>query len=89
MARKNVVELSVTLGNRYKDSVTGFEGVATACYIYMNGCIRVELMALDKDGVPKAYVFDQEQMLEVKGAPVERKAATPTGGPRGTTPVKR
>lgn len=89
MARKNMVQLPVTLGNKYKDNVTGWSGTATACHVYMNGCIRVTLEAVDKDGEPKAFVFDQEQLSETKDAPVERKTPTPTGGPRGHTPPPR
>ena len=33
----------VELGKRYKDSITGFEGIAMARTWFYNGCIRVGL----------------------------------------------
>lgn len=80
---------TIVLGNRYRDSVSGWEGVATARYEYMNGCVRIELAATDKDGAPKSYVFDQEQVIAVDAPPVERAPKVPSGGPRDNTPVQR
>lgn len=83
------VELPVELGKKYRDNVSGWEGTATACYLYMNGCIRVELAAKDDKGAPQSYVFDQEQVAEVEAPKVEKKAPSPTGGPRDNAAVPR
>lgn len=77
------------LGNRYRDAVSKWEGVATARYEYMNGCVRVELSGCDKDGKPDSFAFDVEQVEPVDAPPVERSNPKPTGGPRGNKPVPR
>lgn len=87
--KDNKVVLPVTLGHRYRDVVSGFEGVATACYVYMNGCFRVQLEGVDKDNLPKGYVFDQEQCEEVAAPPLNKKAPSATGGSRDSSPVTR
>lgn len=96
---------TIRLGSKVKDLVSKFEGIATARYTYLNGCERYEVSGLDKDGKPDAYVFDVQQLEVLKSghlnigaeseptiAAVPPAAPTPmrrTGGPRGTTPVKR
>lgn len=81
---------SITFGRIYRDVVSGWQGVATAEYRYMNGCIRVELSGKDKDGKPDSFVFDIEQIaLLVHEEPVLVVDAQPTGGPRDNRPVPR
>jgi hypothetical protein len=77
------------LGARYRDKVSGWEGTLTACYVYMNGCVRCELADKDDKAQPKAFVFDQEQITLVTAKPVATKRATPTGGSRDSSPVER
>lgn len=79
---------TVKLGDKYRDKVSGWEGVATARYEYMNGCVRIEISHHDKDGKPESFVFDIQQIEAVKAEPVKvlRRA---TGGPRDSTPVAR
>jgi hypothetical protein len=80
----------VILGGRYRDTVSGWEGTATGRYEYMNGCLRIELSATGKDGEPKSFVFDVQQLEPVKEAKVmvgEKPART--GGPRDSTPLGR
>lgn len=79
----------IELGKRYRDTVSGWEGVVTARYEYMNGCIRYEVSAKDKDGKPEAFVFDEQQIEAVEAAPVERAPARRTGGPRDSAAVPR
>jgi len=77
----------VILGQKYRDSVSGWVGVATARYEYMNGCVRIELSGADKDGKPDGYVVDIQQVEEVEGSvPVVRRE---TGGARSNRPVRR
>lgn len=69
-------------GDLLRDTVTGFEGVALAVTIWMNGCIRYEVQpqALH-EGVPvKALWFDEEQLVVVK--PTKSVKARPSGGPQ-------
>jgi hypothetical protein len=79
---------TLKLGSKARDTVSGWEGTLTARYEYMNGCVRYEVSASDKDGKPEAFVFDQQQieMIEEKAPPAEPK---PTGGPRGNRPPAR
>ena len=77
------------LGARYRDSISGWEGVLTACYVYMNGCVRCELADKDDKGLPKSFVFDKEQITLVVAKPVKTQRATPSGGPRDSAPMER
>lgn len=79
----------IELGKQYRDTVSGWEGVATARYEYMNGCVRYELGGRDKDGKPESFVFDEQQIEAVEAPPVDRRPSRPTGGPRDATPVAR
>jgi hypothetical protein len=59
----------IELGDRVRDPVTGFEGIANAVTTWMNGCIRIAIQPekLDKDGkVPDDRYFDQGQLRVVK-----------------------
>lgn len=58
--------MGVQLGTKYKDTISGFEGVATGRYDYHNGCQRVTLSGSDKDGCPKDYTFDVQQLVDVE-----------------------
>lgn len=78
----------VVLGRKYRDTVSGWEGTATARYQYMNGCIRIEIAGADKDGKPESFVFDVQQIEELD-APKIAVAPAATGGPRSNRPVDR
>jgi hypothetical protein len=56
----------VTLGSKVRDTITGFEGIATGRGVYLNGCVSVCITRseLTKDGEPKVEWFD-EQRVEV------------------------
>lgn len=77
------------LGGRGRDTVSGWEGVLTARYEYMNGCVRWELSAKDKDNLPKGYVFDEQQVEVVDGKPADAPAPQRTGGSQSSEPVAR
>ena len=73
----------IKLGDKVKDSVTGFKGIAIAITEYLNGCERVTLqpVGVDKDG--KTYdceTFDLPQVELMVAKKVKRK--TNTGGPK-------
>jgi hypothetical protein len=82
------VAKTIELGKRGRDSVSGWEGVLTARYEYMNGCVRYELSSKDKDGKPQGYVFDEQQIEMVEAEPVPTQPRR-TGGARGSSPVVR
>lgn len=84
---------TIELGASVKDRVSGFAGIITARYEYLNGCERYEVSSADKDGKPESFVFDSQQ-IEVVAPPAEGLVRQPTplkrtGGPRGTDPVPR
>ena len=43
-------ESDITLGEKYRDKNTGFEGVATNVVFFQHGCERVTLKTLDSSG---------------------------------------
>jgi hypothetical protein len=84
-----MTDTTIELGRLYRDTVSGWEGTATARYEYMNGCVRVEISSHDKDGKPEAFVFDIQQVEPVPApVPIASEAAL-VGGPRDNRPVQR
>lgn len=91
----------VELGDKAKDVITGFEGIAIAITIWLNGCRRITLQATDKDGMPRDYTCDIEQIEVTKKGAVtlprmsrEQAKSRESGGPmptisRATTPPQR
>ena len=81
--------MSVTLGKTYKDSITGFTGVAVARAEYLYGCVRVTLdpPKLKKDGdfLPCGE-FDEQRLVAVKGKTYKRKPKDVGGPVLKTTP---
>lgn len=74
-------EADIKLGERYRDTLTGFEGTAIAKHEYIHGCTRVTLQAVVRDEI-KDYAFDAPALEEVgSGATV---TSLRTGGPRAT-----
>jgi hypothetical protein len=61
----------VELGDKVRDIASGFQGIAVAEHMYINGCRRISIQPkVDKDGkMVEAYSFDEPQ-LEIleKGA---------------------
>lgn len=71
----------IVLGDKVKDNITGFEGIAIAKCEYLNGCISIEVKPtkLDEDGEMLKAQWIDEQRLTV------RSKAT-TGGPQNIPP---
>ena len=85
--------MKVTLGKRYKDSISTFSGVAVARATYLYGCVRVLISPdrLTKDGefFPDTW-FDEPQLVSVRSAKViKTKKSAPPGGPPRSTPANR
>jgi hypothetical protein len=81
--------MTINLGDKARDQVTGFEGVCVARTVWLHGCVRITLQpqSLDKDGkMQEAVTFDELQVDLVERATVkatpEVKRPTSTGGPR-------
>ena len=72
------------LGDRVRDKMTGFEGVAVSRTEYLYGCVSIGVQPTgltDKDGKPKELEYFDEQRLSEESAAV-------TGGP-GDHPPQR
>lgn len=68
------------LGDRYRDPLTGFEGVATAVTFYLHACERITLEFV-KDGEIKYESFDAPRLVHIDSG--EQPATKRTGGPGG------
>ena len=74
----------IRLGERYRDSQTGIEGVATAVFFFQHGCERVNIELINGDGELKEFSFDAPRLVHVDTE--VRVTSTRTGGPaRGQT----
>ena len=78
----------INLGDKVKDSVTGFTGIAVARTEWLHGCMRILVQpdTLQKDGaVQEAVNFDEPQLLLIKAGKVAREPKprpTARGGPK-------
>lgn len=87
--------MGINLGDKVKDIVTGFEGIAVAKTTWLNGCTRIGLQSDKlKDGLPtEAQWFDEPQLKLIKPNQVSC-GPRDTGGPiptpkRSADPVRR
>lgn len=73
----------IVLGDRVRDSITGFEGVAVARTDWLHGCVRYGVQSAElKDGKPiEPQWFDEPQLVKVDQVAVAR-ASQASGGPR-------
>lgn len=74
--------LIVVLGDRYRDPISGFEGIATGRFEYLYGCERVTLEGVKADGEPTAFTFDAQQLEHRPSGTVQKEERK--GGPRDT-----
>jgi hypothetical protein len=71
----------ITLGERYRDEQTGFEGVATSITFFQYACERIALETYDATRREvKTEVFDAPRLTSVKTN--ERATTDRTGGPQ-------
>ncbi len=65
MGCKDMIKHKIKLGQKVKDKISGFEGIAIVRVTALNGCIQyaVKPMYLDKDGkIPQSESIDQQQL---------------------------
>lgn len=75
---------TIRLGDKVRDAVTGFSGIAVARTEWLHGCARITIQpdVLDKDGKPQdAITFDELQLQPVESQKVP-SGNRETGGPR-------
>lgn len=66
MSRKNTYPSDVVLGERYRDTVSGYEGIATATCFFLHGCERVTLEQwIERSGELRELTFDAPRLLHV------------------------
>jgi len=73
----------IKLGDKARDSISGFSGTVVAITEWLNGCRRLTLSPtrLKEDGnLLSTETFDAEQVELVK--PEKTKPVTKTGGPK-------
>lgn len=75
------LDFKISLGDKVKDKVTGYEGTVVACTQWLNGCNRYQIQGpLDKDGkIPEVVGFDEENLVVVEKKAVAHKTPD-TGG---------
>lgn len=78
-SKKTKYETDIVLGERYRDTQTGIEGVATAITFYQYSCERVCLETVINSKIEE-YYFDVERVENM--ATMERATTEKTGGPR-------
>lgn len=77
----------IKLGDKVRDKITGFSGVAVAYTIWLHGCARWTIepdRLTDKGETMKYETFDEERIVHVDEPAYEpeKKKAKKPGGPR-------
>ncbi len=72
----------VKLGEKYKDKISGFTGIATARTVFLFGCVRVLLESKKpkEDGTPIEIWCDEQRLTS--------KSKATTGGPMPSPPKR-
>jgi hypothetical protein len=80
-----MTESRVTLGNTYRDRITGFLGIAVSRTEFLYGCVRVCLEKGDEKGEKAITEYFDEQRLDAGGGVVKSQpmlvSEARTGGP--------
>lgn len=77
------VKTEIVLGQKVKDKVSGYTGIAVAKTDFLNGCCRISVQApVGKDGkVPDQEWFDNQQIQVITKRPILEQKKLKTGGP--------
>lgn len=76
--------MTIEIGDKARDTITGFKGVVLGITTWFNGCRRHGLQSqkLDKDGKPIPLEWFDEPQLELVEQAAAGPETAPTGGPR-------
>lgn len=87
-------EHKFNLGDRVRETITGFTGIACGRCEYLWGCITYEVKAeeVHDDGKIKDFWFDEDRLVLVATAEEVAKKKTPVtpnraGGPQADAPA--
>lgn len=76
----------ITLGRKYRDYISGFEGIAVSRSEFLHGCVRVLLEGPVKpDGEAREFFVDEQRLVDVETE--TRTLVAKAGGPQ--TDVRR
>ena len=80
--------MSIKLGDRVVDRISGFKGIATARTEYLNGCISILIQSEDLDeGKKKKGIWFDDVQLDVKRKQAFKEPGKKSvGGPPRSTP---
>lgn len=86
----------IKLGDEVRDKVTGYKGVVTAIYTWLNGCVHLSVETRKiKDGVPdflrepeQRWEITEKDALQLTPAEAEKKEKK-QGGPSHRMPSQR
>ena len=71
----------VNLGDRVKDMVSGFSGIAVVRLSYLEGCDRIAVQApVVKNEVPQDWQYFDEPSLKVTNRGVVKRGSGDNGG---------
>lgn len=83
---------TINLGDRVRDSVTGYAGIVIGRTHWLFGCTRITVQAQElHEGKPVEMVsFDEPQLVLIDAGvvPTQEPSPAPPGGPR-PTPTQR
>lgn len=79
----------INLGDKVKDKITGFKGIAIARCDYLNGCQCYEVQPpCGKDRKMPQPIWIDVQQLELTGAKPKVYSGRRTGGPQDRPPKR-
>lgn len=80
----------VSLGDKVKDTISGFEGIAVAMHSYLQGCERITIQPeVGKDGkLPETQTFDEPLLKVIKEKQVSM-VGDYLGGPEKYSDISR
>lgn len=86
--------MTIQLGSKVRDMISGFSGVAVAQSVYLYGCERIliEPDRLDEKGsmIESQWVDEQRvELVEQRERPMSLVASATSGGPQRDAPKGR
>lgn len=79
----------IVLGEKYRDTSSGFEGNAESVHFYRHGCERVSLRGLNAQGDVVSFSFDAPELEQVKTGRKVKLLERKTGGPHDIAGIPR